>query len=609
MARSRSSGSGKGDAKTPSPSSTLPLWSASFAFRLLNAFAVQTYFNADEFWQGPEVAHRFVFGYGFLTWEWTRGLRGYTHVTIFAAVYKLAAVLNVDTPFVIAWAPRVVQAAIAALGDVFTHKLAFRWFQSRTAARYALFCSLTCWFNFFCAVRTFSNCVESVLTAGALVYWPWGQGGGGGGNAKSDAKDELIEESKRKSSFGTCNRFLAVAFAGAACLIRPTAGMYWLPLFCTELWRTKKSNRGTPLRFVLRECLPVFLVTIGFGICVDFCFSGKLYVAAWNFFAFNIHEGGSAAYGTHPWHWYLTQGYPAVATVFAPLAICGCFSGRCAKNSKGDKNKLQLKGALWWEPFAVACYTIIGHSLAAHKEFRFLMPALPPTLAAAGGALAVWDSDTEKKWLTRRMIILILLTQIPAAVYLSVWHQSGTVILMRHLAQFAGKGEIVGGGIFFATPCHQTPFHSHMHLRTREPVPMTFLECPPASIDGRNKNEPDEADVFFANPEAFLSNRFPRDTEHCSTDNCSTDSAPSHVVMFDGTLNDPGFKNWLTHWGFDLTLNLFHAHFRVDRELQARVLVFKRRRNDIIDSEQVISAGEEEENETPHHGTQHSSEL
>ena len=34
------------------------------AFRVLNALCVQTYFVPDEYWQGPEVAHRLVFGYG-----------------------------------------------------------------------------------------------------------------------------------------------------------------------------------------------------------------------------------------------------------------------------------------------------------------------------------------------------------------------------------------------------------------------------------------------------------------------------------------------------------------------------------------------------------------
>lgn len=52
-----------------SPSSSLPsfpLWLALLAFRVVNAWIVRTYFNPDEYWQGPEVAHNLVFGSGYL---------------------------------------------------------------------------------------------------------------------------------------------------------------------------------------------------------------------------------------------------------------------------------------------------------------------------------------------------------------------------------------------------------------------------------------------------------------------------------------------------------------------------------------------------------------
>ena len=570
MARvSPSSGTRVGDAHA-----TSRLFAQCFAFRVLNAFAVRTYFNADEFWQGPEVAHRFVFGYGHLTWEWERGLRGYAHVTIFAAVFKLAAWLGVDNTFVIAWGPRVAQAAIAGVGDVLTHQLARRWFQSDTAARYATFCSLACWFNWFCAVRTFSNCLEAVLTTGALVYWPWGTPAVGTASDANVSKEDSGKENARKN-FGTANRVVAVALAGASCLVRPTAGLYFFPLFLTELIRT-----DTKIKFLCLECVPILCGTIGAGVAIDFYFSKKVYVAGWNFFLFNVLEGGSAAYGTHAWHWYLTQGYPAVATVFIPIAFFGCLSGRNTTRtiqssgsstlksaSKHASPPVSLRGAFWWEPFLVAAYTIAGHSIAKHKEFRFLMPAVPPTLAAAGGCLAVWHRDPAKKWRAKKAVSLILLTQIPAAAYLGWWHQSGTVPAMGMLANFAQNGEVGTGGIFFATPCHQTPFHSFMHQRSRVPVRMHFLECPPASVAGRTEGAPDEADLFFANPGPFLQSKFPLHDEH---------NAPSHVVMFDGTSRDPGVAQWLDERGFAMKKNLFHAHFAVDRELQARVLIFAR---------------------------------
>ena len=161
----------------------------------------------------------------------------------------------------------------------------------------------------------------------------------------------------------------------------------------------------------------------------------------------------------------------------------------------------------------------------------------------------------------------MLLTQIPAAAYLSWWHQSGTVAAVRHVAALAAAGETRAGGVFFATPCHQHPFHTHAHLPSRVPVPMSFLECPPASAEGRGEHEPDEADRFFADPETFLDHRF---------GSVGDDGAPSHVVLFDGTSRDAGMRRWLEKWDFEVQKRLFHAHFAVDRELQAEVLVFAR---------------------------------
>ena len=75
--------------------------------RLCNALAVQTYFNPDEYWQGPEVAHRIAFGYGHRVctvwwsrrmgvvahrpWEWSseHGIRSVSHPALYAAVFTL----------------------------------------------------------------------------------------------------------------------------------------------------------------------------------------------------------------------------------------------------------------------------------------------------------------------------------------------------------------------------------------------------------------------------------------------------------------------------------------------------------------------------------------
>jgi len=132
-------------------------------FRVCDALAVSTYFNPDEYWQSLEVAHRLSFGYGVLTWEWERELRGWLHPILFAALYRALAALGVDSLAAVVYAPRVLQGLCAAATDLATFDIAERWF-GRRAAAFALLCSALSWFAFFCYVRPFSNCAETLLT-------------------------------------------------------------------------------------------------------------------------------------------------------------------------------------------------------------------------------------------------------------------------------------------------------------------------------------------------------------------------------------------------------------------------------------------------------------
>jgi GPI mannosyltransferase 3 len=67
-------------------------------YRLLLALFTSTFFQPDEYFQSLEVAHHAVFGYGYLTWEWTtsRPLRSPLFPTAYAVVYQLLRVMRLD---------------------------------------------------------------------------------------------------------------------------------------------------------------------------------------------------------------------------------------------------------------------------------------------------------------------------------------------------------------------------------------------------------------------------------------------------------------------------------------------------------------------------------
>lgn len=53
-------------------------------------------------------------------------------------------------------------------------------------------------------------------------------------------------------------------------------------------------------------------MTVALSSIIDRCFYGKWVNVNLNFLKFNVISGIGSFYGTHPWHWYLTQGCAVV---------------------------------------------------------------------------------------------------------------------------------------------------------------------------------------------------------------------------------------------------------------------------------------------------------
>lgn len=65
--------------------------------RLASVFLVRTFFVPDEYWQSLEVSHYLAFNYGYLTWEWSKGIRSYIPPLTFAILYKCLQIIGMDT--------------------------------------------------------------------------------------------------------------------------------------------------------------------------------------------------------------------------------------------------------------------------------------------------------------------------------------------------------------------------------------------------------------------------------------------------------------------------------------------------------------------------------
>jgi phosphatidylinositol glycan class B len=67
-------------------------------FRVGLALLTSTFFQPDEYYQSLEVAHHAVFGYGYLTWEWTtqHPVRSPVYPAVYAIVYQVVKALGLD---------------------------------------------------------------------------------------------------------------------------------------------------------------------------------------------------------------------------------------------------------------------------------------------------------------------------------------------------------------------------------------------------------------------------------------------------------------------------------------------------------------------------------
>ncbi|CAO3588463.1 unnamed protein product [Absidia cylindrospora] len=510
-------------------------------FRWWNAYLTRTYDNPDEYWQAPEVAHRLVFGYGYLTWEWTHHIRSFFHPLVFAFLYKCLAWCHLDSPSLLITAPRYFQATISAFGDVATHILAKKIYGNRLAP-FILFVTLSSWFNFLMAPRTLSNTMETVFTVIAMKSWPF-PGTATTIHWLSDYRKSLL-------------------WASLACITRPTNALIWGFLGLQLLYHTPSSNhqRWT----ILVNAVLILSILLMLNVIVDtYFYTGKfpqfhsfryqdLVFVPWTFIKTNVFQSIAIFYGAHPFHWYVTQGLPLMLLSFLPLTIIGMVTGTSTTATALASSSLKQ---------LVLCVVFV-YSLLSHKEFRFIYPIFPLLMIFTAHGLSItWQklgAHVKRRWC---LVIILWMTQLILALYVSLWHQRGVMDVMIWLRQQQQPPMSVG----FLMPCHSTPWHSVMHQTDRRDDDMMwFLTCEPplqTTLLENNNNSLDQADLFYRDPVTFLSN-------------FSSHPWPTTLVMFEHLLAQPGITHLLVQEkGYVECQRFFNSHMHWDKRRKGDVVV------------------------------------
>lgn len=264
----------------------------------------------------------------------------------------------------------------------------------------------------------------------------------------------------------------------------------------------------------------------------------RLYTTQWTltnliftpylFFKTNVINNISLFYGVHTWHWYLSQGIPFILTSYLPVYIYGLY---CIYQTPTIYKRIKTL-------IYLSIWVIFIYSLLPHKEFRFIFPIVPIFLM-----ISAYGLQRIPKW-RNRILLFLTITQLPMALYTTVWHQRGVMDVMQWLRTQPTSS------ISILMPCHSTPYYSILHKNT----PIWFLTCEPPL----NATVLDESDEFYRNPIEYL--------------NSQENIWPtSHLILFESLI--PKLNLYLNQLGYVECKRFFNSHFHPDPRRRGDVVV------------------------------------
>jgi phosphatidylinositol glycan class B len=311
------------------------------ALRLWVAFTDDGIFWPDEVFQSIEPAHRLVFGYGMVAWEFIEGARNWALPGFIAFWFKLSQIFGGDAPEQYLGVIRTVFVAIAVGAGYGVWRLA------KAAGADELPAAVAAMSLMLCAPAIYFSHRGMAENASALpvVLGLW---------------LVLEQEPTRRK------RILGASLLGIAVLLRLQCGLFCLGaltiLLARKQWRPALEVLGV---------LGVWAVLYGALDALTWADApgakyGGWFHSALLYLRFNLIEGKASQWGTSPPAFYVKALFTSMPGVTIALAIGLLLALRRAPGL-----------------VIVALVFICAHSAIPHKELRFILPVLPVLFAAA----------------------------------------------------------------------------------------------------------------------------------------------------------------------------------------------------------------------------------
>ncbi|MBU2020291.1 MAG: hypothetical protein KJ941_11655 [Bacteroidetes bacterium] len=322
---------------------------------ICTAYFSHGFYQADEHYQIIEFAG-FKLGThqaNDLPWEFAAQMRSTLQPTICAGILKVANFFHINDPYSQTFFLRCITACFALF--VIRHFVRKTSSMIETNNQKVIYwiLSFSLWFTPFISVRFSSETLSGLFLLLALTFC------------------FEKEDSLKKNVFlgmllgiGFLLRFqLAFAFVGI---------ILWLLVIAKIQWRS------------LLIISVSFTLVLLLGVLIDTWFYGNWVFTPWNYFHQNIIQDAASFYGRSPWYFYIEK------MIYAPTVIIGVLIA------------LSLVLILLFKPRNLIIWIIIpyviGHSLVAHKEERFLFPLiyLFPLILMLGNKILVSLFDKKR---------------------------------------------------------------------------------------------------------------------------------------------------------------------------------------------------------------------
>jgi hypothetical protein len=324
----------------------------------------------DEIFQTSEPAHRLVFGSGLVAWEFQLGVRSWMLPGIIAGLMELSRIIG-DGPDYYLPVIAVGFAGLAATPVV----CCFLWCRPLFGVTGALLAGLAVAVAaepIYFGARTLSETVAGHLLVVAL---------------------RVLEPGYRV----ICRRRL---FVGGALLglVFVTRVQLAPAIAVAMLWANWRADRGR-----LAATFAGAAAILAAAGVLDTLTLGYPFASVSRYVLYNVFYGVSSTFGVEPWPYYL-------------LGELGVWAGA------GATMLLLTAIGAWRLPLLlVVAIVILGvHSGIAHKEYRFIYPAIVPLTVLAGVGLAQMAS-WGREWLIGRKIPVTAAAATSAAVAAAWW--------------------------------------------------------------------------------------------------------------------------------------------------------------------------------------------